>query len=200
MEKLRDREYRANMKRQAEEGGGRLLNVVKWERLRIVEVFSQQDEPFEGRLIGDIAAEEGRDSFDVFAEVAIADELRTSFAPHYDEDTTDLYKARAKLWADSRVVIGASDAGAHLDMINAFSYPTALLESGVRKFKVITLEDAVHNLTQRPAELVGLKDRGLLKTGWHADIVIFDANKIRTRTLALAHGPTRGWHATIRIC
>jgi N-acyl-D-aspartate/D-glutamate deacylase len=179
MEKLRDREYRANMKRQAEEKGGRLQNLVKWGGLRIVEVFSKQNKPYEGRLIGDIAAEEGRESFDVFAEVALADELRTCFMPQFPEETADLYELRAKLWADSRTVIGASDAGAHLDMINTFSYPTALLESGVRKFKVITLEQAVHHLTQRPAELIGLRDRGLLKTGWHADIVIFDSDKVR---------------------
>ena len=178
IEKLRDREYRANMKRQAEEKGGRLMDLVKWDRLRIDEVFSHQNEPYEGRLIGDIAAEEGRDPFDVFAEVAIADELRTNFHAAVRGGSADLYKARAKLWADSRVVIGASDAGAHLDMINTFSFPTAVLESGVRKFKVITLENAVHDLTQRPAELIGLKDRGLLKTGWHADIVIFDIDKV----------------------
>ena len=98
--------------------------MVRWDRLKVDEVFSEQNRPYEGRLIGDIAAEEGRDSFDVFAEVAIADELRTNFTPQYGEDTADLYRARAKLWADSRVVIGASDAGAHLDMINAFSYPS----------------------------------------------------------------------------
>lgn len=191
--KLRDREYRASLKRQAEEGGGRLMDIVKWEQLLIAEVFSEQNKPYEHRLVGDIATEEGRDPFDVFADVAITDELRTSFTPQYENDSAELYEARAKLWADSRIVIGASDAGAHLDMIDAFSYPTALLESGVRKFKVITLEQAIHGLTQRPAELVGLRDRGQLKTGWHADIVIFDADTIRpgpvhTRTDLPANG------------
>ncbi len=178
MEKLRDRTYRASMKSQAEAKPGRLQDILKWAQLRIVEVFSEQNKPYQGRLIGDIAAEERKEPFDVFADIALADGLRTCFMPDFSAETEELYRARAKLWQDSRTVVGASDAGAHLDMINTFSFPTAMLASGVRKYKVITLEDAVHNLTQKPAGLVGLKERGVLQPGWHADIVIFDADKV----------------------
>ena len=67
-----------------------------------------------------------------------------------------------------------SDAGAHMDMIDTFAFSTTLLEEGVRKFGVISLEEAVYQITDRCARYVWLVDRGLLKPGYHADIVIFD--------------------------
>jgi N-acyl-D-aspartate/D-glutamate deacylase len=64
-------------------------------------------------------------------------------------------------------------------MIDTFSYSTRLLEKGVREFGVISLEQAIHKITQRPAEYFGLIDRGLIKPGYHADIVVFDAATVR---------------------
>jgi N-acyl-D-aspartate/D-glutamate deacylase len=75
-------------------------------------------------------------------------------------------------------VIGGSDAGAHLDMIDTFAFSTAVLAQGVREEKVIGLEAAVHQLTQVPAELLGLKERGLIREGWYADLVIFDPDTV----------------------
>src|SRR5581483_5741035 len=120
---------------------------------------------------GEIAVTENRDPFDVFVDVAIADELRTSFMPKFPEETQGVFNLRAKIWEDPRVVIGTSDAGAHVDMIDTFAIPTDILSVAVRDYKVLTLEQAVHQLAQKPAQLMGLKDRGVLKEGWYADIV-----------------------------
>ena len=78
------------------------------------------------------------------------------------------------LWADDRTIIGASDAGAHLDLIDTFAFSSVLLQKGVREHKVISLEQAVHKITQRPATYLGLIDRGLIAPGYFADLVIFD--------------------------
>jgi N-acyl-D-aspartate/D-glutamate deacylase len=85
---------------------------------------------------------------------------------------------RAKLWRDDRTLIGASDAGAHLDMIDTFAFSTTVLQDGVREHNVIGLEEAVRLLTERPARYAGLIDRGLLKPGYHADIVVFDKDTV----------------------
>jgi N-acyl-D-aspartate/D-glutamate deacylase len=71
-------------------------------------------------------------------------------------------------------VIGASDAGAHLDMIDTFAFSTQVLGNGVREYHAMPLVQAIHQLTQVPAELFGLRERGVLRTGWHADVVVFD--------------------------
>ena len=77
-------------------------------------------------------------------------------------------------------MIGASDAGAHLDMIDTFAFSTQVLGNGVREYGVISLEQAVHQITNVPAELFGLHERGLIKEGWHADIVVFDPDTVAT--------------------
>ncbi|SNQ46462.1 Aminoacylase (fragment) [Frankia canadensis] len=107
-------------------------------------------------------------------DIVVADELKTTFTnPLLVPDRAD-WEARARVWRDPRAVIGASDAGAHLDMLAFFSYSTALLQHGVREFGVIGLEEAVHLITDVPARLYGLRDRGRLAPGAIADIVVFD--------------------------
>jgi N-acyl-D-aspartate/D-glutamate deacylase len=175
---LRDPAYRARLKTQALSTSGLVQNMSRWDRLMVAEVFSEPNQRYCGRLISDIAQEEGRDAFDVFADIALADDLKTSFSPVFAKDSAEILRARAQLWNDSRTIVGASDAGAHLDMIDTFALTTGLIEAAVRKFKVATIEEVVHQLTQKPAQLVGLRDRGVLRPGAHADIVIFDEDKI----------------------
>jgi N-acyl-D-aspartate/D-glutamate deacylase len=178
IERLHDPDYLAQLRAGAASMQGELALVADWPNMQVAEVFSERNKRYAGRLIGAIAAEEGESSFDVLVKIALADELRTMFIPQCTDDVPEVFRERAKLWDDRRTVIGGSDAGAHLDMIDTFSAPTALLASGVRKHGVISLEQAVHQLTQKPAELMGLTDRGLLKVGYHADIVIFDADSV----------------------
>jgi N-acyl-D-aspartate/D-glutamate deacylase len=59
-------------------------------------------------------------------------------------------------------------------MIDTFAFSTQVLGNGVRAHGVISLPEAIHQLTQVPAELMGLRERGILREGWHADIVVFD--------------------------
>ena len=63
-------------------------------------------------------------------------------------------------------------------MIDSVCLPTALLQFGVRKYGVISLEQAIQFVTQKSAELMGLRERGELKVGWHADVVIFDPDRV----------------------
>jgi len=76
-----------------------------------------------------------------------------------------------------------SDAGAHLDMIGTFNYPTYLLAHAVREHELMTTERAVHLLTGAPARLYGLVDRGTITAGAAADVVIFDEDAIDTAPL-----------------
>jgi N-acyl-D-aspartate/D-glutamate deacylase len=82
------------------------------------------------------------------------------------------------VWRDDRAVVGASDAGAHLDMIDTFALSTQVLGNGVRRHGVVSLEEGVRLLTDAPARLYGLRERGRLAPGWRADLVVFDAGAI----------------------
>jgi N-acyl-D-aspartate/D-glutamate deacylase len=157
---------------------GPLRGLANWAALTVHSVFKPENRHLEGRSIGDIAAEQGKSPFDTMLDLAISEGLRTSFMPPAVGADTALWKVRGQLWQDDRTVIGASDAGAHLDMIDTFAFSTQVLGNGVREFKAIELEQAIHQLTQVPAELFGLRERGVLKTGWYADIVVFDPKTV----------------------
>jgi N-acyl-D-aspartate/D-glutamate deacylase len=78
------------------------------------------------------------------------------------------------------VVIGQSDAGAHMGYDARFGYCTAFLGRWVRDYGIMTLEEAVSKLTFRVASLFGLSDRGLVRPGFAADLAIFDPATINT--------------------
>ena len=80
----------------------------------------------------------------------------------------------AMLLKEPGCTLGLSDAGAHIGQLCDAPLPTDLLGNWVRERQVLTLEEAVHKLTQEPAELFGFADRGVLRPGAFADIVVFD--------------------------
>ena len=165
-----------------------------WSGFKIEQVFSKQNERLSGRYLGDIAAETGVHPLDALLDIAIADDLETLFNPPLAADEGhELYRERAQLWEDDRTVIGASDAGAHLDILDTFAMSTQLLSLAVREYGVLSLERAVHHLTLKPAKLMGLRERGLLRTGWFADLVIFDPDNVGMGKVYFRKDLPGGW-------
>lgn len=176
LELLKDPEVRAQMKASA--ATDLKGYVSRFEDFTVSTAFSESTRKFQGRRIGEIAAELGRDPFDVMVDIVIADDLKTSFMTNLGGEDAATYRFRAEIWHDDRVLVGASDAGAHLDQIDTFALSSKFLGRGVREFGVISLEEAVHQLTARPCRFMGIKDRGELAEGKFADIVIFDPDTI----------------------
>jgi N-acyl-D-aspartate/D-glutamate deacylase len=176
---LKDPANRAELKRRAEtETLGELRRFTNWDRFLVDGTFTSETKPYEGRTLAEIAKERGQSAFDALIDIAIMDRLRTSYMHVTPDADAGLWKQRGELWSDDRTVIGGSDAGAHLDMIDSFAISTQTLARGVREYGVISLEEAVRQLTSVPARLFGLKQRGLLQPGFHADIVVFDPDKV----------------------
>jgi N-acyl-D-aspartate/D-glutamate deacylase len=160
---------------------GPLRGMANWKTLTIAETFAKENEGAAGRTVGEVAAERGQEPFDALCEIAIADELRTGLLPRLGSDDDATWNMRLEVWRDPRTVLGASDAGAHLDMIDSFTYTTALLGQSVRERQLLPLEEAVHLLTDVPARLYGLRGRGRLEEGWQADIVVLDEDRVGPR-------------------
>ncbi len=178
-QKLRDPAVRAQLERDAgDERSGLLRALANWQIMTVDQTFSEVTEPYRGRNVGEIAAELGKTPFDTLLDIALEDDLKTYFMPPSTGDDEASWKMRGETWQDDRAVIGASDAGAHLDMIDTFAFTTQVLGAGVREHAVCPLEEAVHQLTQVPARLYGLKDRGLLREGWRGDVVVFDPETV----------------------
>ena len=138
---------------------------------RVVIAWAPSARELEEMPLARAAARLGKDPVDLALELALASDLQARFrmaVMNFDESEV------AELITDPNTVIALSDAGAHASQLCDACYATYLLEHWVRERKTFTIEQAVHNLTQRPAETFGIGDRGLLAEGWPADVVVFD--------------------------
>ena len=98
-------------------------------------------------------------------DIVVADELRTVLWPGPTDDDDESWAMRGEAWQHPSVLIGGSDAGAHLDRMCGAPYTTQWLGDCLRGRKLATLEAAVHQLTGAPASLFGLVDRGVIAEG-----------------------------------
>jgi len=157
---------------------GPLADYSDFARFEIARVHKPANAALVGRKLGDVARERGLDPVDALLDVALSDDLRTLFVPVRVGADEASWNARGSILVDPRVVVGASDAGAHLDIGTAFAFSTKLLGEGVRQRGILSLEQAVRALSQVPARLYGFKDRGELSLGMAADLVVFDADRV----------------------
>jgi N-acyl-D-aspartate/D-glutamate deacylase len=174
--KLRDPAVREEMERSAK--GTVFERLADWSNYRIGDTVAPENKPYEGRLITDIAAERGLDPADCLIEITVADEFKTVLWPLPVSDTDPDWAARARLWERPDVLLGGSDAGAHLDRMLGSPYPTRFIADTLRGRKLVSLERAVQLMTDVPARLFGLRDRGRLVEGAFADVVVFDPETI----------------------
>ena len=136
------------------------------------EVFTDEHKELEGKKVTDIAAEKGVPVGRVVLDLANADGLQTEFqvkgAIHGDEDYV------SQILDHPLCHVGASDAGAHIAQFAGAGDTCHILSKYVRERGDMTLERAVYRMTHEVAEAWGIQDRGLLKEGMAADVVIFD--------------------------
>jgi N-acyl-D-aspartate/D-glutamate deacylase len=153
-----------------------------WDRTVISWAPSAKE--LEEQSLAAAAARLGKDPVDLALDLALADDLQARFrmaVMNFDETEV------AELITDPHTIIALSDAGAHASPLCDACYSTYLLGHWVRDRKTFTLEQAVHQLTQRPAEMFGITDRGVLAEGRPADVVVFDPATV-------APGPLRRVH------
>ena len=183
---LKDRDRRTELGRIGATAQGYMGLIATWSNLLLVQTFTPAYQKFVGMSMGQIAQELKCTAFDAFSEIAVADELFTVVTLRDEGQDLETWRRRLKIWRDPRALIGGSDAGAHLDMADGFTYTTVMLGKAVRDLGLLPLEEAVMMLTSKPAQLYGLKNRGsLVREAW-ADLVVFNpatvgANAVSTR-------------------
>jgi N-acyl-D-aspartate/D-glutamate deacylase len=188
MAKLRDPAVRAHMReRAASPDAGVFGRLAGWGRYMLGDTYSKANEGLKGRRIADIARERGQDEFDTLVDVVLNDDLRTILWPLPTDSDDASWQLRKEAWARDDVLLGGSDAGAHLDRMCGAPYTTRFLADCLRGRRLAPLERAVHLITQAPAELFGLRDRGVVGEGAHADLVLFDPETIDMEDVTLVN-------------
>ena len=120
----------------------------------------------------------GQEPLDALIDLSLDDDFDTTFLSANGGDPD----AMGEILRSPYVLVGVSDAGAHVQFNAAFGYATKLLGHWVRDRGVMTLEQAVHKLTFQVASIYGLHGRGLLQPGYAADVAIFDPATVNART------------------
>jgi N-acyl-D-aspartate/D-glutamate deacylase len=183
-----DRPTRAALRASAEAVAARAMGVLS--DFDLMEVADPGSE-WVGRSLGELAASRGTDAIDVLIDIVLVDGLTLfvvlpSLTPSLGR-TDQGWAARVAVWKDKRVMLGGSDAGAHVDLMCHANYPTVVLGEVVRDRGLLSLEEAVEMMTDRPARHYGLRHRGRIADGYHADLVVFDPGRVGTRPATVLH-------------
>ncbi|MFJ6667728.1 amidohydrolase family protein [Streptomyces sp. NPDC091383] len=188
IERLRDPGVRAELLRRARsKEAGVFRRLADFGRYVIGDTYSEANQGLGGRVVRDIAEERGQDPFHCLVEICAADRLRTVLWPMPTDNDPASWALRAETWRHEDVLLGGSDAGAHLDRMCGAPYTTRFLGDCLRGRRLVGLEQAVKMLTDDPARLFGLRERGRIQRGWHADLVLLDPERIDAGQARLVH-------------
>ena len=148
----------------------------RWNCISIKKAARAENKNLEGKNIDELAQSQSKRPIDAFLDLALGEDLETTFE---DSTTQGDIQAVKEIFNSPHVLLGQSDAGAHVaNATPGFGYSTILLAHWVRQRQIMSLEDAVKKLTFLPASIFGIHDRGLLRPGMAADVLVFDPEKI----------------------
>jgi len=162
------------LRRAAGKEAGVFRRLTDFGRYVIGDTYSAANEGLTGRVVNDIAAERGRKPFECLVEICAADDMRTVLWPMPTDNDPDSWALRQETWRHEDIMLGGSDAGAHLDRMCGAPYTTRFIGDCLRGRKLVTLEQAVKMLQDDRRGSSACGQRGRLEVGWHADLVLFD--------------------------
>jgi N-acyl-D-amino-acid deacylase len=146
-----------------------------WSLVHVLETKLPQYQRFEHQSIASMAQALGKDPLDAMFDLALEEDLATLFSVvslNNDEE------AVARLLCHQHSLISLSDAGAHLSFLDESGFGLHLLGYWARDKHIMSTEQAVHRLTQAQAVFFGIPNRGLLKEGFQADLLLLDLTKV----------------------
>jgi N-acyl-D-amino-acid deacylase len=173
---IKDPETRKKMRFEAVEDKKLSRFSRRWELVYLINAVKPENKHLEKKSVAEIAKIRGQDVIDAFLDLSLEEGLDTEFQTSSNNGDEE---AVAEIIRSPYVLVGQSDAGAHLIYDAGFGYATRLLGYWVREKQIMSLEEAVRKLTFMVASIFGLHDRGLLRRGMAADLVVFDPATIR---------------------
>jgi N-acyl-D-aspartate/D-glutamate deacylase len=162
-----------------------------WDYMWVNEPALEKNKALQFKSIGEIARMQGKRVIDAFLDLVVEEKLETRFL-QAENNIDD--EAMTQILTYPNAIIGLGDGGAHVQFHGGYGYTTRLLGEWVRERKVLSLEQAIRKLTFESASTFGIHDRGMLRPGLAADIVIFDPDTVRAGKETVVHDfPAGGW-------
>ena len=171
---IADPKLRASLKAELTERSRRLF-TGEWEKAFVALVADPAHAAYEGKSIAALARSEGKHPVDFILDLALAEDLDTMFTAtvlNSDEE------AVGRMMQDENAIVSLSDAGAHLTFLCDAGFGLHVLGHWVRDRKLMPVEQAVRKLTSEPAKLFGIRQRGTIAPGMHADLLLFDPKTV----------------------
>jgi N-acyl-D-amino-acid deacylase len=182
---------------------GSTLKPPRWSDIYVDHVTQERNKKFETRSIADIAEAEGKAPADAFLDLALDEDFEATL--RWRIESPEWRKAVTTALPNPHIIAGVSDGGAHLFKDDGADWSSHFLRRWVLgEHRVFSLEEGVRQITQVPAALMGLHDRGMLKVGGWADIMIFDPETVGPSHKEFTHdlpgnvGRWRAWGKGMR--
>jgi N-acyl-D-aspartate/D-glutamate deacylase len=172
---FRDPEVRAKLRFEAVEDKSRSRFSRRWDLVYFIKAAKSENKRLEKKSVREIAQLKGKDVIDAFLDLSLEEDLEAEFQT---SSTNGDESAVAEILRSPYTLVGQSDAGAHLIYDAGYGYATRLLGYWVREKNVMGLEEAIRKLTFMVASIFGLHDRGLVRPGMAADLVVFDPRTV----------------------
>jgi N-acyl-D-aspartate/D-glutamate deacylase len=168
------------------------IAMFRWNETFIDDVHLEKYRQFKGRTIADVAKELGKHPVDTMLDMAIEEDLKTEFNMQGLINNNE--EAVAEIIKHPLTILGASDGGAHTKFLTTGRYPTHFLAHWVRDRQVMSLEEAHWRLSTMVGWAIGIRDRGWLREGMPADIVVYDLEKLAVKPMETVHDlPDGDW-------
>jgi N-acyl-D-aspartate/D-glutamate deacylase len=162
-----------------------------WKYLWVYKPALEKNQGLTDKTIEQLAKEQGKGYIDAFLDLVVEEKLETEFMQSEINVDKDAMK---EILTHPNAIVGLSDGGAHVQFHGGYGYCTRLLSEWVREKQIMSLELAVRRLTFDSASALGLYDRGLLRPGLNADVVIFDPDTVKPGDESIVHDfPANGW-------
>jgi N-acyl-D-aspartate/D-glutamate deacylase len=188
---VRDKLHAEAVERSVPISGAIGFSKTWWDYMWVNEPVLEKNKHLQFKTIGEIAKLQNKRVIDAFLDLVVEENLETRFLQAENNIDDEAVKT---ILTYPNAFIGLGDGGAHVQFHGGYGYTTRLLGEWVREKKAMTLEQAVRRLTFESASLFGITDRGLLREGLAADIVLFDPKTVQPGKETVVHDfPAGGW-------
>jgi len=157
------------------------VSMFRWDETFVDDIHLEKNKKLKGRTIAEIAKEQGKHPVDALLDLSVEEDLKTEFAMQGFINNDE--EALTQIIKHPLTLVGSSDGGAHTKFLTLGRYPTHFLAHWVRDKHIMSLEEAHWRLSTMVGWAIGIRDRGWLREGMPADMVVYDLEKLAVKPM-----------------